>query len=69
MPSEFAYSIEGSRGTIVFGNGVRAVTGDIVKAHDDHVEVEVPRSHPAGTHDIVFVPVAAIAYYRFADDD
>ena len=66
----FPYAIDGSRGTLVFGAGVPAITGEITHVSSDHVFIEVPQKvdqdkMPA----VIAVPVASIVYYWFADED
>ena len=66
----FPHAIEGSRGTLVFGAGVPALTGEITHVSDDHVFIEVPQKTDQDRYpDVIAVPVASIVYYRFAADD
>ena len=62
----FADAVKGSRGTVVFGAGVPAVTGDIIHAQGDHLVVE---TSDRDGYETIVVPVASIAYYRFARED
>jgi hypothetical protein len=64
----FGRSIEGSRGTLVFGNGIDGMTCDVEDVGADYIRVttqsgafgrDVPRT--------VHVPLSAVVYFRFED--
>lgn len=60
----FERDVEGSRGTVVFGNGVPAVTVDVESVGDGYLGCVDQR-----TGDMLLIPAASIAYYRFANED
>ena len=65
----FLRAIEGSSGTLVLGHGIDALTGDVMSVSADHVTLEVPDARATDGYRVHVVPVHAIAYWRFADDD
>ena len=73
QPASFLRNIEGSRGTLVLGNGIDALEGEVITVGHDYVEFETRRatgipktpSEPV----INLVPFHAIAYYRFAGEE
>lgn len=71
QPDTFLRSIEGSRGTVVLGNGLDALQGEVVRAGHDYIELEKHEAH--WKHDsivrIYVIPLHAISYYRFADEE
>ena len=59
----FVRHIDGSRGTLAFGNGVPALTGALYAVADDVVQIETDDG------EMCVVPVSAIVYWRFSSDD
>lgn len=65
----FFAAIEGSEGTIIFGNGVPAVQVEILSVHEDHL---IARQLAIGSTDhgaTLVIPRGSIAYYRFRGGD
>lgn len=70
QPHPFGRVIDGSRGTVVFGNGVHALVGEVAHTgDDDYIIVE---GHISGAFDSAprtyAVPLSSIAYYAFAPE-
>lgn len=59
----FAGIIDSAEGTLVFGNGVNAVRCTIERIGDDYLIAETDGG------DTLAVPVAAVVYFRYSDDD
>lgn len=70
-PHPFGRVIDGSRGVVVFGNGVHALVGEVAHTgEDDYIIVEGNISgvfdQPPRTY---AVPLASIVYYAFAREE
>lgn len=63
----FGKIIEGSEGTVVFGNGIPAVTGEVAEVADDYFLFDTTsRTDKKG--DRLAVPFASVVYFRFAQE-
>lgn len=68
-PYSLGEAVEGSRGTVVFGNGVPALTGEVVRATSDHIALAVGDDVQGRAVRRYVIPLTSIVYYRYSDDD
>lgn len=69
-PSPFGRTVDAARGTVVFGNGVTALVGEI--AHTGNDDYLIVTGHPSGDFSgpahTYAVPLSSVVYVRFADE-
>ena len=68
----FIRNVEHSRGTVVFGSGIDALTGEVLSVGEDYLTLETPAQGPQNRSGqsmtppmIHLIPLSSVMYFRF----